>query len=222
MKRKKNILEEAADKVLEQYDNREFLEKIRAERGPSIIAAQKERKMYRRRTWCYTAVATLVVAMITIMCCFYAFNNDESAENNKYYSNMQYISSSFEEVNKCLNGIKINQKENASITKGEFLESKETAAFYLNYINYAEFKTLKMVIDIHSKWEYAPINLDDYNQTAEIQGFTLYYDEVKNDKNSFIIKAYLRIDDIKIHFEYTENSNNEESDFLNTIEMFIG
>ena len=79
-----------------------------------------------------------------------------------------------------------------------------------------------MVIDIHSKWEYAPINLDDYNQTAEIQGFTLYYDEVKNDKNSFIIKAYLRIDDIKIHFEYTENSNNEVSDFLNTIEMFIG
>ena len=110
MKRKKNILEEAADKVLEQYDNREFLEKIRAERGPSIIAAQKERKMYRRRTWCYTAVATLVVAMITIMCCFYAFNNDESAENNKYYSNMQYISSSFEEVNKCLNGIKIHKK----------------------------------------------------------------------------------------------------------------
>lgn len=221
MKRKKNILEEAADKVLEQYDDREFLEKIRAERGPSIIAAQKERKMYRRRTWCYTAVATLVVAMITIMCCFYAFNND-SAENGNYYGATQYLDSSYEEVNNNLNKIKINEVENVRITRVELIEYKETAAYLLNYINYAEFKTLKMVIDIHSKWDYAPINLANYNQTAEINGFTIYYDEVKNDKNSFIIKAYLHIDNIKIHFEYTENSNNEESDFLNTIEMFIG
>lgn len=222
MKRKKNILEEAADKVLEQYDDREFLEKIRAERGPSIIAAQKERKMYRRRTWCYTAVATLVVAMITIMCCFYAFNNDESIENNRYYDSIQYLDSSYEEVNNSLNAIKINEIEQVKIIKGEFLEPKETAAYFLYYINYAEFKTLKMIIEIHSKWEYESVDSYEYNQTAVIKGLTIYYGKVKNDLNNLITNAYLQIDDIKIHFEYTENSNNEVSDFLNTIEMFIG
>ena len=222
MKRKKNILEEAADKVLEQYDDREFLEKIRAERGPSIIAAQKERKMYHRRTWCYTAVASLVVAMITIMCCFYAFNNDESAENNNYYGAMQYLDSSYEEVNNSLNGIKINEIEQVKIIKGEYIEPKETVAYYLFYNNKIDLKSFKIVVDVHSKWEYASIDLANYNQTAEIQGYIIYYCEEKNEKNSFISKAYLQIDNIKIHFEYTENSNNEVSDFLNTIEMFIG
>lgn len=187
MKRKKNILEEAADKVLEQYDDREFLEKIRAERGPSIIAAQKERKMYRRRTWCYTAVATLVVAMITIMCCFYTFNNDR-AETDNYYGATQYFSSSYEEVNNSLNGIKINEIEQVKINRVEYIEPKEIVAYYLYYNNKIELKKIKIVVDVHFKWDYAPIDLANYNQTAEIQGYIIYYCEEKTKRIALFLR----------------------------------
>ncbi len=222
MKRKKNILEEAADKVLEQYDNREFLEKIRAERGPSIIAAQKERKMYLRRTWCYTAVATLVVAMITIMCCFYAFNNDESADNNKYYDTMQYLDSSYEEVNEILDGIKINEIEQVKIIRGIFLESKETAAYFLDYANSYEYKTMRIVVDIHPEWDYKSIAMSKYNLTANIKGNTVYYYSTKSASNGkVIVNAFIQLDNVKLYIEYNQNNVEEESDFFDMLEMFI-
>ncbi len=65
-KKKKNILEEAADKFLEQYDNREFLEKLRAERGPSIIAAQKVKKSYSKKLRSCIAVATVLLCAVVI------------------------------------------------------------------------------------------------------------------------------------------------------------
>ncbi|MCX4361972.1 MAG: hypothetical protein OSJ74_01105 [Clostridia bacterium] len=227
MKRKKNILEEAADKVLEQYDNREFLEKIRAERGPSIIAAQKERKMYRRRTWCYTAVATLAVAMITILCCYYAFNIpvDNSDENYYELEVNSYEKVSLDELNSLLNGISINEIDKASIIKLKLKNTQEYAAYILDYKFNNQIKKMRIVFDIHSQWDYKPIDFTIYDSTIEQQGHTIYYGEVKtveNQINKFIVKAYLQIDDIKIHFEYEESSFEEKSDFLNTLAMFVG
>ena len=71
-----------------------------------------------------------------------------------------------------------------------------------------------MIIEIHSKWEYESVDSYEYNQTAVIKGLTIYYGKVKNDLNNLITNAYLQIDDIKIHFEYTENDYFYLLDFI--------
>ncbi len=225
MKKKKNILEEAADKVLEQYDNREFLEKIRAERGPSIIAAQNVRKSYQKKIWSLSAVATALLIVVFVLSCLFVYNplNKGYERENKYLDFSDYDSSSYEEINKNLNNFVINEIENVDIIK--FNTFPNDTVFMLIYKTSDNLKSMRIIENAHPQLEYDEIDLIYYSNSVKMQGHNIYYYETKNTENGlnkFMAKAYIKIDDIKIHFEYEESSCEEKSDFLNTLAMFVG
>lgn len=222
-KKKKNILEEAADKFLEQYDNREFLEKLRAERGPSIIAAQKVKKSYSKKLRSCIAVATVLLCAVVITSCYYftiSSNNDKT-----YYDPVEangYLHSSIEEINSLLTDFNINDIKDTEVSKLMFTNSTaEDKAYKIIYSD--EQKIMQITVDAHLRWDYKKINMLDYDKTVKMQGCNIYYSESKcSDSNYFIANAYIQFNDIKIHFEYLEKTNNEVGDFLNTLELFVG
>lgn len=222
-KKKKNILEEAADKFLEQYDNREFLEKLRAERGPSIIASQKVKKSYSKKLRSCIAVATVLLCAVVITSCYYFVIAPNSDDNNYFNQRADgYLPSSMDEVNNVLDNFKINDIETADVNKLTFTNATDVdKAFKIFYID--EQKKLQITVDANSRWDYKKIDMLDYDKTVKMQGCNIYYSESKcSDSNYFIANAYIQFNDIKIHFEYLEKTNNEVGDFLNTLELFVG
>ncbi len=222
-KKKKNILEEAADKFLEQYDNREFLEKLRAERGPSIIASQKVKKSYSKKLRSCIAVATVLLCAVVITSCYYFVIAPNSDDNNYFNQRADgYLPSSMDEVNNVLDNFKINDIETADVNKLTFTNATDVdKAFKIFYID--EQKKLQITVDANSRWDYKKIDMLDYDKTVKMQGCNIYYSESKcSDSNYFIANAYIQFNDIKIHFEYLEKTNNEVGDFLNMLELFVG
>lgn len=224
-KKKKNILEEAADKFLEQYDNREFLEKLRAERGPSIIAAQKVKKSYSKKLRSCIAVATVLLCAVVITSCYYFVIAPNSDDNNYFNQRADgYLPSSMNEVNNVLDNFKINDIETTVVSKLTFTNATDLdKAFKIFYSD--EQKKMQITVDANSRWDYKKINMLDYDKTIKKQGHIMVYKESTetiNEINHHKAEAYIQLNDIKIHFEYLEKTNNEVGDFLNMLELFVG
>ncbi len=127
-----------------------------------------------------------------------------------------------DEVNNVLDNFKINDIETADVNKLTFTNATDVdKAFKIFYID--EQKKLQITVDANSRWDYKKIDMLDYDKTVKMQGCNIYYSESKcSDSNYFIANAYIQFNDIKIHFEYLEKTNNEVGDFLNMLELFVG